>query len=128
MDAYKNSIIDRQEVLKKTEIFDVEGVMQRTDYIGKLESQLEEMQEQIKDLEGDLQTREREVYHAKQKAELEKFKSELDSQSNKAKAAGTLFEKRLGDATGQISKEVREAAKDEKNKDTSSSSKKKKSS
>ena len=128
MDAYKNQIIDRQEVLKKTEVFDVEGVMQRTDYIGQLEQQLEQLQEQIKDLEGDIQTREREVYHAKQKAELEKFKADLDSQSNKAKAAGTLFEKRLQDATGQISKEVREASKDEKNKDTSSSGKKKKSS
>ena len=82
----------------------------------------------VKDLEGDIQTREREVYHAKQKAELEKFKADLDAQSNKAKAAGTLFEKRLQDATGQISKEVREASKDEKNKDTSSSGKKKKSS
>lgn len=125
MDAYKNQVIDRQEVLKKTEIFDVEGVMQRTDYIGKLEEQLKSLQEQIKDMEGDLQTREREVYHAKQKAELEKFKSDLDSQSSKARAAGTVFEKRLNDATGQIAKEVREASKDKKQ-DTPSSGKKKK--
>ena len=127
MDAYKNGIIDRMEVLKKTEVFDIEGVLQRTDTIGKLEQQLEQAEEQIKELSGDLQTREREVYHAKQKAELEKFKGDLDAQSNKAKAAGTVFEKRLQDATGQISKEVREAAKDKKQ-DTSSSSKKKKSS
>ena len=127
MDAYKNGIIDRMEVLKKTEVFDIEGVLQRTDMIQKLEQQLEQAQEQIKELSGDLQTREREVYHAKQKAELEKFKGDLDAQSNKAKAAGTVFEKRLQDATGQISKEVREAAKDKKQ-DTSSSSKKKKSS
>ena len=120
MDAYKNQIIDRQEVLKKTEVFDVEGVMQRTDYIGKLEQEVQRMQETIKDLQGDLQTREREVYHAKQKAELEKFKSDLDAQSNKAKAAGTVFEKRLNDATGQIAKEVREASADKKQ-DTPSS-------
>ncbi|HIG58878.1 MAG TPA: hypothetical protein EYQ21_05745 [Flavobacteriales bacterium] len=124
MDAYKNGIIDRMEVLKKTEVFDIEGVLQRTDEVGRLEAELEQAQEQIKELSGDLQTREREVYHAKQKAELEKFKGDLDAQSNKAKAAGTVFEKRLQDATGQISKEVREAAKDTKQ-DTSSSSKKK---
>lgn len=110
MDAYKNGIIDRQEVLKKTEVFDIEGVMQRTDTIAQLQQQLQGAGEQIKKLQGDLQTREREVYHAKQKAELEKFKSGLDSTSSKAKAAGTVFEKRLDDAMGQIKKEVREAS------------------
>tara|TARA_R110000822_G_scaffold75287_5_gene181074 strand:- start:1728 stop:4091 length:2364 start_codon:yes stop_codon:yes gene_type:complete len=114
MDAYEKGIIDRQEVLKKTEVFDIEGVMERTDTVAKLEQALEQAQEQIKELSGDLQTREREVYHSKQKAELEKFKGSLDAQSNKAKAAGTVFEKRLQDATGQIAKEVREASKDKK--------------
>ena len=112
MDAYKNGIIDRNEVLKKTEVFDMEGVMQRTDMIDKLTGQLKQATTEIKKLKGDLQTREREVYHAKQKAELEKFKSDLDSTSTKAKAAGTVFEKRLGDAIGSVQKEVREASKD----------------
>lgn len=113
MDAYKNGIIDKQEVLKKTEVFDMEGVLKRTDIIGQLQSQLKQAQESIKKLQGDLQTREREAYHAKQKAELEKFKSTLDGTSTKAKAAGTIFEKRLDDAMGQIKKEVREASQKE---------------
>ena len=113
MDAYEKGIVDKVEVLKKTEIFDMQGVLERTDMVGQLQSQLNQAQETIKDLQGDLQTREREVYHAKQRAEIEKFKAQLDSTSNKAKAAGTVFEKRLNDATGQISKEVREAAKTE---------------
>ena len=110
MDAYKNVIIDKQEVLKKTEVFDMEGVLQRTDIVGQLQQQVKGQEEQIKKLQGDLQTREREAYHAKQKAELEKFKSSLDGTSTKAKAAGTVFEKRLDDAMGQIKKEVREAS------------------
>jgi hypothetical protein len=114
MDAYKNGIIDRQEVLKKTEVFDIEGVLQRTDTIAKLEAAMEDAQEQIKGLKGDLQTREREVYHAKQKAELEKFKGDMDKTSTRAKAAGTIFEKRLDDATGQIRKEVANASKETK--------------
>jgi hypothetical protein len=121
MDAFKNGIIDRQEVLKKTEIFDIEGVMQRTDTIAQLQQQLQGAQEQIKNLEGDLQTREREVYHAKQKAELEKFKGDLDKTSNKANASATVFEKRLDDATSQIATEVRRASRE--TKDTSSSGK-----
>jgi len=113
MDSYEKGIIDKVEVLKKTEVFDMQGVLERTDLVTQLQQQLEQAQETIKDLQGDLQTREREVYHAKQRAELEKFKAQLDSTSTKAKAAGTVFEKRLNDATGQIGKEVREASKPE---------------
>jgi len=109
MDAYKNQIIDRVEVLKKTEIFDIEGVMQRTDETGQLKQALEQAQENIKKLEGDLQTREREVYHAKQQAELEKFKASLDSTSTKAKAAGTIYERRLTDSQRDIAKNVQES-------------------
>jgi hypothetical protein len=108
MDAYKNGIIDKQEVLKKTEIFDIEGVLRRTDMIGQLQQKVQQQEEQIKKLSGDLQTREREVYHAKQKAELEKFKSGLDSTSNKAKAAGAVYERRLADSTSAVQKEVGE--------------------
>jgi len=124
MDAYEKGVIDKQEVLKKTEVFDVEGVMQRTDVIGQLQQELQSSQEQIKKLQGDLQTREREAYHAKQKAELEKWKADLDSTSTKAKAAGTVYEKRLDDALGEIKKIVRETGK----KDSTSSSPKKSSS
>ena len=61
MDAYKNGIIDRQEVLKKTEVFDMEGVMQRTDIIAQMQQKLEQSGEEIKKLKGDLQTRDREA-------------------------------------------------------------------
>tara|TARA_R100001530_G_scaffold136359_1_gene116708 strand:- start:924 stop:3095 length:2172 start_codon:yes stop_codon:yes gene_type:complete len=111
MEAYKNGLIDRVEVLKKTEIFDKEGVMQRFDYITQLEQQLEEAAEQIKDLEGDLQTRDRENVNLKQKVEVEKFKSGLDKVSNKASAAGTLYEKRLDDSLASVRKDISDAKK-----------------
>ena len=76
--------------------------------IGQLQQKVQQQEEQIKKLSGDLQTREREVYHAKQKAELEKFKSGLDSTSNKAKAAGAVYERRLADSTSAVQKEVGE--------------------
>lgn len=106
MDAYKNGIIDKQEVLKKTEVFDMQGVMERTDLIGQLQKQMQKATETIKQMQGDLQTREREIYHAKMKAEVEKTKSDLKAASNKAKMSGTLFEKRLDDALGQVKKEM----------------------
>ena len=109
MDAYEKGIIDKQEVLKKTEVFDMEGVLERTDIVGKLQGELQQASEQIKKLKGDMQTREREVYHARQRAELEKFKADLDKVSTQGKASGRLFEKRLDDALGQVKSEVREA-------------------
>jgi len=112
MDAYGKGIIDKQEVLKKTEVFDMEGVLERTDTIGKLQSQVKQLTSQLKKLGGDMQTLTRENVHLKQKVEVEKFKTELDQTKNKAKMAGTLFEKRLDDNLSILSKEVVDAAKE----------------
>tara|TARA_R110002012_G_scaffold133135_5_gene286317 strand:+ start:748 stop:2952 length:2205 start_codon:yes stop_codon:yes gene_type:complete len=111
MDAYQKGIIDRQEVLKKTEVFDMEGVMERTDIIAKLQSQLEQAGQQIKELKGDMQTRDREAINLRKKVEVEKFKGGLDGVSNKAKAAGTVYEKRLDDNLATIKSQIREASK-----------------
>jgi len=118
MDAYAKGLIDRQEVLKKTEVFDMEGVMQRTDEIGKLQSALQQAEEVIKQLKGDLQTRDREAVNLKKRVEVEKFKSQIDGVSNKAKAAETLFEKRLDDNLSVIKRDVADAMKQSSTLDT----------
>ena len=114
MDAYKNGVIDNVEVLKKTEVFDMQGVMERKDLTAQLQGQLQQAQEEIKKLTGDMQTREREVYHAKQRAEIEKFKADLDRQSSQSKMSGKLFEKRLDDAMGTVKSGIRESNKQKK--------------
>ena len=53
-EAYQIGLIDRQEVLKKTDVFDAEGVMQRIDMIDQLKGQLQQATETIKSLKGDL--------------------------------------------------------------------------
>jgi FtsZ-binding cell division protein ZapB len=111
MDAYTKGLIDKQEVLKKTEIFDMEGVLQRTDTIAQLQSQLEQVNEENKKLKGDLQTRDREAVNLRKKAEVEKFKADMDQVGNKAKAAGTLYEKRLDDSLSTIKKGISDAIK-----------------
>jgi hypothetical protein len=110
MDAYQKGLVDRQEVLKKTEIFDMEGVLQRTDEIGKLQGQVQSMEEQIKKLKGDLQSRDREAVNLRKRVEVEKFKNELDQVSNKAKAAGTVYEKRLDDSLSTVKTHIKDAA------------------
>ena len=111
MDAYQKGLIDRQEVLKKTEVFDMQGVLERTDTIAKLQGQLEQASEEIKKLKGDMQSRDREAVNLRKKIEVEKFKSDLDNISNKAKAAGTVYEKRLDDSLSTVKQSIRDSAK-----------------
>ena len=86
MEAFQMGLIDRVEALKKTQIFDKEGVLQRSDEIEQLKQMLGQYEERVKDLEGDLQTARRESVSAKQRSEVEKFKTRLSESSNKAKA------------------------------------------
>ena len=88
----------------------MEGVLQRTDMIAQLEGQLEQASQEIKRLKGDLQTRDREAVNLRKKAEVEKFKSDLDQVSNKAKAAGTIYEKRLDDSLSTVKTQIKDAA------------------
>lgn len=95
MDAYEKGIIDRQEVLKKTEVFDMEGVLRRTDMIAKMEQQIQQMDAYIQDLEGDMQTKDRELVHLKNRVETQKFKSKLDRVANRAEMSGELYQRDL---------------------------------
>jgi len=105
-DAFQMGLIDRQEVLKKTEVFDAEGVQQRMDTIAKLQGALQGAQEEIKKLKGDLQTRDRESVNLRKKLEVEKFASGLDKVQNKSQAAGTLYEKRLDDTLSTVKRQI----------------------
>ena len=118
MDAFQKGLVDRVEVLKKTEVFDMEGVLQRTDQVGQLQSQVQQATEEIKKLKGDLQTRDRESVNLRKRIEVEKFKTELDGVSTKAKAAGSVYEKRLDDSMAVIKRDVADSIK----KETSTSS------
>ena len=116
MDAYAKGLIDRQEVLKKTEVFDAPGVLKRTDEVGKLQSALQQAQEMIKKLQGDMQTRDRESVNLRKKVEVEKFGAALDKVKNKAEASNVVFEKRLDDVMATVKNVLAEADKKEKEK------------
>ena len=87
MEAYQAGLIDRVEALKKTEIFDKEGVLSRNDVIMQLQQQLQSAQSQIKDLSGDLQTARRETVHSRQAIEVEKTKARLSQAEAKSKSS-----------------------------------------
>ena len=87
MEAYQMGIVDKVEVLKKNpEIFDKEAILRRTDEKNQLMQQVQAMGEQIKNLEGDLQTAQRESVSDRKRVEVEKFKSRLTDIASDAKA------------------------------------------
>ena len=85
LDAYKLGLVDDVEVLKKTEIFDKEGVLKRKGMMAKMQSYIQQLEGQIKELTGDLQTADREAVHAKKQVITEKFKTDLNEIASEAK-------------------------------------------
>jgi len=77
LEAFKLGLVDDVEVLKKTEIFDKEGVLKRKGQMAQMQGMVQQLQEQVKKLKGDLQTAERENVHSKKQVEAQKFKSQL---------------------------------------------------
>ena len=87
LEAFEMGIVDRYEVLKKNpEIFDKEGIMRRTEEKQLMEQQMQAMSEQIKNLQGDLQTAQRESVSDRKRVEVEKFKSRLSEVNSESKA------------------------------------------
>ncbi len=114
MEAYQAGLIDKVEALKKQDIFDKAGVLQRTDMIAQLQQQLQGAQEQIKKLSGDLQTRDREAVHLRKAAEVEKFKGRLKETESSSKADQKLQVGRLSNAVKLESEKLRLATEAEK--------------
>jgi hypothetical protein len=85
LEAYKIGLVDDVEVLKKSEIFDKEGVLQRKSQLAQMQSYIAQLENQVKKLSGDLQTSERETVGARKRVETEKFKSELNAVLQNAK-------------------------------------------
>lgn len=111
MQLYEKGIIDQYEVLKQTEVIDIEGVMKRADMVAKLQGALQQAQEKIKELSGDLQTASRESQHDRKRVEIEKFKSSLAEQSTKVAASASLFDARLKDELSITKRTVAEKVK-----------------
>ena len=107
MEAYQAGLIDRNEALKKTEIFDKEGVLGRMDTIKQLQQQLQMAQEQIKNLSGDLQTASRESVASRKRTEVEKFKTQLKSYESDAKTKNQISMDKIKSAVNLETEKMR---------------------
>jgi len=104
LDAYKLGLVDDVEVLKKSEIFDKEGVLQRKGQMAQMQQYISQLEGQVKKLSGDLQTAERETVGARKRVETEKFKTQLNDviTSSKSKEKEKIME--LGNLADQMAK------------------------
>ena len=94
---YHEGIIDQVEVLKKTEVADTEGVLERFGYISQLEQQVQQLMDENKKLSGDLQTATRESVSDRKRLEVVKFGADLKTQGTAAMQSQQLFSSRLDD-------------------------------
>ena len=98
-EAFQMGLIDRVEVIKKNpEIFDKEKLIQRMGEIQQLKSQVEQLSKQNKELQGDLQTAQRESVSDRKRVEVEKFKSKLTGVQSDAKADRRIEQNKLKNA------------------------------
>jgi len=108
MELYKTGLVDQVEVLKQTDVADIEGVLERSSQMAKMKQAIDGLEKEVKDLTGDLQTSQRELQHARQRVELEKFKKDLDKSSVRAQATEKVFRERAGDEVKKLKQSVAE--------------------
>ena len=116
LDAYKLGLVDDVEVLKKSEIFDKEGVLQRKSQIAQMQQYISQLENQVKELSGDLQTARRESVGARQRVETEKFKTSLNEVLQSAKSKETDKINEMGHMADMMAKSIQEEDRLEKQK------------
>ena len=113
LDAYKLGLVDDVEVLKKSEIFDKEGVLQRKGQMAQMQQYITQLENQVKKLSGDLQTSEREGVSARKRTEVEKFKTELNEITSASKVKEKEKVMKLGNLVDQVGQSLEEDKKNE---------------
>ena len=111
MQLYQSGLIDQIEVLKQTDVADMEGVLERAGQMQKLMQQVQQQEEQIKKLEGDLQTAQRESIHDRKRVEVKEFEKKLAKAEAKAEMATQLYKSRASDELAKLKEEVKEVTK-----------------
>jgi hypothetical protein len=90
-------IRDPEPIIRTTDFPDIDDIIERESKLKEVEGIAKEMDQAIKDLQGQLQTKSREVINANEKVEIERFKTRLQSISSKLEQSQLLTQYRLND-------------------------------
>ena len=84
-------IIDRtQVILNMSTHMDKESLIQRFSEVARLQQQNQQLAEQLKSIQGDLQTRERELFHSNMRAEVSEATKRVHSATEKVKSQAEI--------------------------------------
>ena len=97
MQLHQAGLIDQVEVLKQTDVADMEGVLERQSQIAQMQGTLQQQEETIKNLQGDLQTAQRESLHDRKRVEVKEFEARIAKLEAKIEMATKLYENRASD-------------------------------
>jgi len=89
----------------------MEGVLERAGQMQKLMQQVQQQEDQIKKLKGDLQTAQRESVHDRKRVEVKEFEKKLAKAEAKAEMATQLYKSRASDELSKLKEEVKEVTK-----------------
>ena len=105
---YEKGILqDASVILRESEIEDVEDIIAKQDREKQLMQFVQQLEQQVKQLQGDMQTRDRENVHLKQKVEIEKTKTSLDQLRNRVERDTMVAGMRLTDSVKESRKDKR---------------------
>ena len=96
LQLYEKGIVPKKYVAKKAEIDDYEEWLKEMDEIAQLQSQVQQLTEQAKKTDGQMQTMERELRHKDRLVADQKHKADLDEISSGAKANTKVEQAKLG--------------------------------
>ena len=105
-ELFSMGVIDQTELLKQTDVADMEGVLERAGIHSQLNNQVMQLQEEVKKLKGDLQTAQRESLHDRKRVELKDFEVKLAKMEAQMQASSQLYRHRTNDHLKQIKQEV----------------------
>tara|TARA_R100001198_G_C5152459_1_gene161298 strand:- start:276 stop:782 length:507 start_codon:yes stop_codon:yes gene_type:complete len=108
MQLYQAGLIDQLEVLKQTDVADMEGVLERAGQMQKMQAQMKQQQDEIKKLRGDLQTAQRESLHDRKRVEVKEFEKKLAKAEAKVEMASQLYKNRLADELKMAKQDIQE--------------------
>jgi len=102
-----NGIYDKTQVIMNMQTdIDKAALLERQGEIQQLSQQVQQLTEQVKGLSGDLQTREREVFHQKMRAEVAEATKPIHNAVANVKANTKIEEARQKDASSKAEQQV----------------------
>ena len=111
MDMFQMGIVDDIAVLQHTDLPDAHKIIARKSQLAQMQNALEQAEQQIKGLKGDLQTSQRAEVNALKRLEVGKVKADLKVEAGRMNRASEVFQNSLQSESKVIKERMKNEAK-----------------